>query len=185
MRRRARDWSEVRPEWALARNAAFIAGRRGRTRGVDLEGRAFLHEYDWTADPDGSVLTLILTAPMVVASWINLQYFASSVDNAVFGSGTKALHNRVGALGVVLGNGGDLRTGLALQSVQAADGSLYHEPLRLQVMVEAPRERIEAVLAAQPGVRELAENGWIRLFALDPYGSGAARWVLGNSWAVL
>jgi len=185
MRRRARDWSEVRPEWALARNAAFIAGRRGRTRGVDLEGRAFLHEYDWTADPDGSVLTLILTAPMVVASWINLQYFASSVDNAVFGSGTKALHNRVGTLGVVLGNGGDLRTGLALQSLQAADGSLYHEPLRLQVVVEAPHERIEAVVAAQPGVRDLVENGWVRLFALDPGGSGAARWVPGNGWAVL
>jgi len=167
IKRRAQDWSEVRPEWGLARNAAFIAARRSRTRGVDLQGRTFLHDYDWTTDPDNSILTLILTAPMVVASWINLQYFASTVDNEMFGCGTKALHNRIGSLGVVLGNGGDLRTGLARQSVQAPDGSWYHEPLRLQVVVEAPYERIDAVLAANPGVKDLVENGWVRLFALD------------------
>jgi uncharacterized protein YbcC (UPF0753/DUF2309 family) len=167
IKRRSQDWSEVRPEWALARNAAFIAARRDRTRGVDLQGRTFLHDYDWTTDPDNSILTLILTAPMVVASWINLQYFASTVDNATFGCGTKALHNRIGSLGVVLGNGGDLRTGLARQSVQAPDGSWYHEPLRLQVVVEAPCERIDAVLTANPGVKNLVENGWVRLFALD------------------
>lgn len=167
IKRRAQDWSEVRPEWALARNAAFIAARRSRTRGVDLQGRTFLHDYDWTTDPDNSILTLILTAPMVVASWINLQYFASTVDNEMFGCGTKALHNRIGSLGVVLGNGGDLRTGLARQSVQAPDGSWYHEPLRLQVVVEAPCARIDAVLGANPAVNDWVENGWVRLFALD------------------
>lgn len=182
LRRRARDWSEVRPEWALARNAAFIAARRDRTRGVDLAGRAFLHEYDWTTDPDSSILTLILTAPMVVASWINLQYFASTVDNDAFGCGDKTLHNRIGAAGVVLGNGGDLRTGLALQSVRAADGSWYHEPLRLQVMVEAPQDRIDAVLAANNGVRDLIENGWVRLFAIDPAGGAVRRRVPGRGW---
>ncbi|MGB9634235.1 MAG: putative inorganic carbon transporter subunit DabA, partial [Chloroflexaceae bacterium] len=182
IRRRARDWSEVRPEWALARNAAFIAARRARTRGVCLEGRAFLHEYDWTTDPDNSILTLILTAPVVVASWINLQYFGSTVDNAYFGCGTKTIHNRVGTLGVVLGNGGDLRTGLALQSVQGPDGRWYHEPMRLQVVVEAPRERIEAVMQQHAVVRDLVENGWLRLFALDPEGTGATRWVPGAGW---
>lgn len=182
LRRRARDWSEVRPEWGLARNAAFIAARRARTRGADLAGRAFLHEYDWASDPDSSILSLILSAPMVVASWINLQYFASTVDNRMFGSGTKALHNRVGSVGVVQGNGGDLRTGLPLQSVVAPDGRWHHEPLRLQLVVEAPRERIMAVVAAHPHVRDLIEHGWVRLLALDPHGGTAARWVPGRGW---
>ncbi|HEX8915861.1 MAG TPA: putative inorganic carbon transporter subunit DabA, partial [Humisphaera sp.] len=177
-----RDASEVRPEWGLARNAAFVAARRARTRGADLDGRTFLHEYDAAADPDSAVLTLILTAPVVVASWINLQYFASTVDNDAFGCGDKALHNRVGSLGVVLGNGGDLRTGLALQSVHAADGAWFHEPLRLQVVVEAAPAKIEAVLQAQPGVRELVENGWIRLFAIDPAGDGQWRRTAGRGW---
>lgn len=183
--RRARDWSEVRPEWALARNAAFIAARRDRTRGIDLAGRSFLHEYDWKTDPDNSILTLILSAPMVVASWINLQYFGSTVDNHMFGCGTKTLHNRVGSLGVVLGNGGDLRTGLALQSVQTPEGRWYHEPMRLQVVVEAPRERIEAVLEANQTVHDLVHNGWVRLFALDPDGTSAARLVPGEGWVTV
>jgi hypothetical protein len=182
LQRRAADWSEVRPEWALARNAAFIAARRSRTRGVNLEGRSFLHEYDATADADDSILTLILTAPMVVASWINLQYFASTVDNDTFGCGDKALHNRVGALGVVLGNGGDLRTGLPLQSVHSADGRWFHEPLRLQVIVEAPTEQIDRVLGAQPGVRDLVNNGWVRLFALSQDDCHLERCVPGREW---
>ncbi|MGB5809682.1 MAG: DUF2309 domain-containing protein, partial [Polyangiales bacterium] len=37
--RRTRDWSQVRPEWGLAGNAAFIAAPRARTRGIDLSGR--------------------------------------------------------------------------------------------------------------------------------------------------
>ncbi len=172
---RSRDWSEVRPEWALARNAAFIAARRSRTVGVDLGGRAFLHDYDWRQDHDNSVLSLIMNAPMVVASWINLQYFASTVDQHMFGAGTKALHNRVGGHGVVLGNGGDLRSGLAWQSVAAEDGSWYHEPLRLQVIIEAPQQRIDAVLAASPGVADLVFNGWIVLFALEPAGTGVVQ----------
>ena len=182
LRRRSRDWSEVRPEWGLARNAAFLAAPRQRSRGVDLQGRVFLHEYDASLDPDGTILTLILTAPVVVASWINLQYFASTVDNSKLGSGTKTLHNRVGSLGVVLGNGGDLRTGLPIQSVQAPDGRWYHEPLRLQVMVEASKDKIDAVLAAHPGVCDLVENGWIRLFALDSEGAGCHLRVPGGEW---
>ena len=182
IQRRAQDWAEVRPEWALARNAAFLAARRSRTRNVDLQGRTFLHDYDWTTDPDNSILTLILSAPMVVASWINLQYFASTVDNELFGCGTKALHNRVGATGVVLGNGGDLRTGLALQSVHGPDGEWYHEPLRLQVVVEAPTARIDAVLAANPMVNNLVTNGWVRLFALERESTLIQQWTPAAGW---
>ena len=161
---------------------AFVVARRSRSAGRDLQGRAFLHEYDASQDTDLSVLSLILSAPMVVASWINLQYFASTVDNRAFGSGDKMLHNRVGNLGVVVGNGIDLRAGLPLQSVQAADGTPFHEPIRLQVFVEAPVTRIEAVLQSQPGVRDLVENGWVRLFALSPDGATVARRVPGLGW---
>lgn len=119
---------------------------------------------------------------MVVASWINLQYLATTVDNQVFGCGDKTLHNRVGALGVVLGNGGDLRTGLPLQPVHGADGRWFHEPLRLQVVVEARRERVGQVLAAAPAAKELAENGWVRLFALSPDSSETSRRVPGHGW---
>lgn len=182
MRRRTSDWAEVRPEWGLAGNAAFIAARRSRTRGVDLGGRTFLHEYDASLDLDGSLLALILSAPMVVASWINLQYLASTVDSDLLGAGDKALHNRVGDLGVVVGSGGDLRTGLPLQSVQDVDGRWRHEPLRLQVVVEAETERIDAVLRNRPQVAELIENGWVRLFALSPEGDARMRFVPGEGW---
>ncbi len=181
-RRRARDWSEVRPEWGLARNAAFIAARRQRTRGVNLEGRAFLHEYDAATDPDLSLLALILSAPMVVASWINLQYFASTVDNRVFGCGNKTLHNRVGATGVAIGNGGDLRTGLAFQSVHTHDGRWYHEPLRLQVLIEASPQSIEWVLNERLAIKQTIENGWVRLFSLDPNGVDVYQWTTQLGW---
>jgi len=180
IRRRARDWSQVRPEWGLAGCAAFVAAPRDRTAGLDLRGRVFLHSYDWRADRDFRVLELILTAPVVVASWISLQYYGSTVDNERFGSGNKALHNVVGALGVLEGSGGDLRTGLPWQSVH--DGRRFvHEPLRLTVAVEAPADAIGEVLARHSEVRALADNGWLHLWALDRRGvshvySGGLRW---------
>ncbi len=182
LRRRAADWSETRPEFALAGNATFIAAPRERTRGVNFGGRAFLHEYDATSDPDGEVLRLILSAPVVVASWINLQYFASTVDHAVFGAGDKQLHHRIGGVGVVLGNGGDLRSGLPLQSVRGEDGFPIHDPLRLQVVIEAPTAAIDAALEACPGTRDLADFGWIRLFAMPPGGAGLVRYAAGHVW---
>ncbi len=180
VRSRARDWSQVRPEWGLAGNAAFVAAPRARTRGANLGGRVFLHDYDHQADPDNRVLELIMTAPMVVANWINLQYYGSTANNAVFGSGNKVLHNVTGTVGVCLGNKGDLQTGLPLQSIH--DGTRYiHEPLRLHVFLEAPQERIDAVLAAYDGVRELVDRQWLHLFALAEDGA-AARRLPGGGW---
>jgi len=170
---RSRDWSQVRPEWGLANNAAFIAAPRERTRGLNLDGRAFLHNYDANCDADKSTLELIMVAPMVVASWINLQYYGSTVNNRLFGSGNKVLHNLVGTFGVWQGNGGDLQSGLPLQSLH--DGTRWrHEPLRLNVFIEAERSAIESILSKQPGVLELVENGWVNLFAMD--GSGQQFW---------
>ena len=167
--RRSRDWAEVRPEWALAGCKAFIAAPRRRTAGKNLEGRAFLHDYDWKSDRGFGVLELILTAPVVVASWISLQYYGSTVAPAVFGGGNKLLHNVAGGIGVVEGNGGALRAGLPWQSVH--DGERYvHEPLRLSVCIEAPREAMTAILRRHDDVRALFDNRWLHLFALDDAG---------------
>lgn len=164
--KRSRDWSEVRPEWGLAGNAAFVVGSRRSTAGLNLGGRTFLHNYEHARDPDGKVLELIMTAPMIVTNWINMQYFAATVDNRFFGSGDKVLHNVVGKLGVVLGNGGDLRPGLPMQSVH--DGVSYrHEPLRLLVVIEAPRSAINRVIAKHTMVRDLVLNKWVRLVSAE------------------
>ena len=179
--RRSKDWSQVRPEWGLAGCAAFIVAPRERTQGVDLDGRSFLHSYNWQQDNDFSVLELIMTAPMVVASWINLQYYGSTVDNAFFGSGNKVLHNVVGTLGVLEGNGGDLRVGLPWQSVH--DGDKYiHEPLRLNVMIEAPIEAMTEIIAKHESVRQLVDNGWLYLFALDDAGRVTHQYAGGLKW---
>ncbi len=177
--RRAQDWSEVRPEWALARNTYFIAARRDRTRLQALNNRAFLHEYDSERDSDGSILELIMTAPMVVASWINLQYFGSSADQNTLGSGTKVLHNVTGQLGVVAGNGGDIQVGLPFQSVHSGKG-LFHQPLRLQVLIEAPIERISSIVKSHQLLKETIENGWIDLFSLSRESSEFTRVILGE-----
>ncbi|MDX2019634.1 MAG: DUF2309 domain-containing protein [Deltaproteobacteria bacterium] len=181
VQKQATDTSQVRPEWALANNAALIAAPRSRTSALNLQGRVFLHDYNASADTDNSVLTLILCAPVVVASWINLQYYASRVDPELYGSGNKVLHNVVGGVGVWEGNGGDLRVGLPLQSIH--DGQRFvHEPRRLTVVIDVDHQRIDDVLAAQPQVRELFHNGWIHLIALE--GAQALRYNQG-SWALV
>lgn len=178
---RSRDWSQVRPEWGLAGNMAFIAAPRALTRGVDFEGRAFLHSYDRAKDPDDRVLELIMTAPMVVASWINLQYYGSTVNNAAFGAGNKVLHNIVGQLGVIEGNAGDLRVGLPWQSVH--DGTrLVHEPVRLTVYIAAPEVAMDAVMARHQVVRDLVGNGWVILHALSEDGRTIRRCVRPGVW---
>jgi uncharacterized protein YbcC (UPF0753/DUF2309 family) len=167
--RRSRDWSQVRPEWGLAGCAAFVVAPRQRTIGRNLGGRTFLHSYEWRQDKDFKTLELIMTAPMIVASWINLQYYGSTVDNGFLGSGNKVLHNVVGALGVLEGNGGDLKTGLPWQSVH--NGSDFvHEPIRLTVVIEAPIDAISDVIARHESVRQLVDNGWLHLFAIQGEG---------------
>ena len=175
LKQRARDWSEVRPEWGLAGNASFLVAPRERIRHLDLDGRAFLHDYRAEEDGEGyPVLTQILTAPMVVTHWINFQYYASTVAPERFGSGNKVLHNVVGGnLGVFEGNGGDLRIGLPLQAVH--DGQDFvHEPLRLSVFVEAPQEAIDGVIEGHAIVRQLVENGWLHLLQIDRDGESVS-----------
>ncbi len=172
--RRASDWSELRPEWGLAGNAAFIAAPRSWTRGIDLEGRCFLHDYAADRDPDGTVLTAVLTAPLIVASWINLQYYASTVDNERMGAGDKTIHNVVGCSGIACGNETDLRVGLPLQSVHDGD-RFVHEPLRLTAIVAATPETIDGVITSSDTLRTLVENEWIDLYAWDRIADSFAR----------
>lgn len=177
---RGRDWSQVRPEWGLAGNAAFIAAPRWRTRGLDLGGRAFLHDYDWNKDPDFGVLTLIMTAPLVVASWINLQYYGSTVDNERLGCGNKVLHNVVGGLvGVLEGNSGDLRIGLSLQSLHNGE-TWKHEPLRLSAFIEAPTEALDRIIQDHPMLRQLVDNHWLNLCQIDAAGMVKRRFAAGD-----
>jgi uncharacterized protein len=182
--RRSRDWSQVRPEWGLAGCAAFIVAPRERTEGVNLGGQSFLHSYAWRQDKGFNILELIMTAPMVVASWISLQYYGSAVDNHAFGAGNKALHNVVGTLGVLEGSGGDLRSGLPWQSLH--DGvSLVHEPMRLSVFIEAPAEAISGVIEKHASIRQLLDNGWLHLFRIDDAGTVSERYAGGLRWEAM
>ena len=117
---------------------------------------------------------------MVVTNWINMQYHASTVDNRRYGSGNKVLHNVVGGrIGLLEGNGGDLRIGLAMQSLH--DGrTLRHPPLRLSVFIEAPREGIESVIASHAVVHDLVSNGWIHLLRIEPSTELVERWTPGG-----
>jgi len=166
--RRAADWAETRPEWGLAGNAGFVVGPRDLTADLDLDGRSFLHSYDWRTDPDGDALEAIMTGPMVVTQWINAQYYFATVDNAVYGSGSKVTHNPVGNVGVYQGNGGDLMSGLPLQSLMASDDDPYHQPLRLSTVIHAPVERVTDILARHDDLADLLDNDWLSLTVVDP-----------------
>jgi uncharacterized protein YbcC (UPF0753/DUF2309 family) len=166
---RSKDWSQVRPEWGLAGCSSFVVAPRSITRGVNLEGRSFLHSYNWKDDKGFKVLETIMTAPMVVTSWINLQYYGSTVDNKHFGSGNKTLHNVTSGIGVLEGFAGDLRSGLPMQSIH--DGVNYqHEPLRLSVVINAPKEAMNKILEKHESVRQLCDNQWIFLLAMNDDG---------------
>ncbi|MFO7808799.1 DUF2309 domain-containing protein [Guyparkeria sp.] len=173
------DWTQVRPEWGLARNAGFIIGRRHMTEATDLEGRTFLQSYDYRVDPKGRLLESILTGPLVVGQWINMEHYFSAVDNEHYGSGSKAYHNVACRLGVVTGNLSDLRTGLPSQTV-LYDGLPYHDPIRLLTVIEAPFEHARAAIDGVSGVKSLVQNGWVLAVIIDPETGRLHRFVDGD-----
>ncbi|MGM0477655.1 MAG: YbcC family protein [Bacteroidota bacterium] len=181
---RSKDWSQVRHEWGLAGCNTFVVAPRERTKDANLEGKSFLHSYDWKADKGFNVLELIMTAPMVVTNWINMQYFASTVDNKNFGAGNKTLHNITGGIGVLEGSSGDLRVGLPWQAVH--DGENYqHLPQRLNVVIEAPIEAINDILEKHQNVKDLCDNKWIFLMVMNEEGTISHSYEKDLRWETL
>lgn len=164
---KANSWSETRPEWGLAKNASFIVAPRELTKNLNLGGRCFLHSYDWELDTEGAALEGIMQGPMVVTQWINNHYYFSTVDNDTFGGGSKITHNITGKFGVVQGNGGDLKMGLPKESVKQSDTEMYHQPLRLSVIIKAPIQGVEKILLNNENLRSLLDNEWIYLMVMD------------------
>ena len=172
---RATDWSEPMPEWGLAGCAAIIVGPRHLTRGIDLAGRTFLHSYDRHHDPDGTVLTEILNAPVIVSQWIASQYWFSSIAPTALGAGDKTTHNVLGDVGVLSGAHGDLRTGLPWQALFARDPGTRpdascrprHVPSRHLVVIDADPTLLAHAIRQSPTILTLLTHDWMRMVALD------------------
>jgi uncharacterized protein YbcC (UPF0753/DUF2309 family) len=57
-----------------------------------------------------------------------------------------------------------------------------HEPVRLSVLIEAPRSDIDAVIAKYESVRQLVENGWLHLLAIEEKGRVIMKREFGAVW---
>lgn len=159
---RAEHIGEPRPEYGHCTNAVAYVGRREFTRGLFMDRRAFLISYDATLDPTNEALARVLGAVIPVCGGISLEYYFSTVDNEVYGSGTKLPHNVSGLVGVMNGYQGDLRTGLPVQTVE------IHEPVRILFIIETTPERLMSVIKANPELTEFVCNNWIRVATMDP-----------------
>lgn len=159
---RSEHLAEPRPEYGHCTNAVCIVGRRSLTRELFLDRRAFLASYDAAQDPDDQSLAAVLGAVVPVCAGISLEYYFSFVDNDRYGCGTKLPHNVTGLVGVMDGHASDLRTGLPWQMVE------IHEPVRILFVVETTPERLTKVINASASLKQLVENRWIRVAAIDP-----------------
>ena len=164
---RTSNWAELVPELGLANNAAFIVGPRALTQGINLDRRTFLHSYEPSEDQDGSILTFILSAPVLVGHLINSQYYFSTTDQGLFASGNKAIHNITGGFGVMEGNFSDHKIGLPTQSIEY-HGKKLHQPLRLLLIVYATKKFVESALMKSPQINALVKGNWIHLKVIEP-----------------
>ncbi len=169
---RAQEWGRVFTEQESIGNAAFIAAPRSRTEGMVLDGRAFLHDYEWHEDKDFRILRFIMTVPMMAAHWMNLHYYTSVIDNARFGGGNKIRQEMFGGpVGILEGAGGDPRDCLPVLSLFGGRHRVQ-EPMRLNAFVEAPRAQMDEVLEHHEIVRNVVDHGWLFLFQMDSEAGG-------------
>jgi uncharacterized protein YbcC (UPF0753/DUF2309 family) len=159
---RSEHLAQPRPEYGHCTNAVCIIGRRGLTRGLFLDRRAFLLSYDANLDANNEGLSALLAAAIPVCAGISLEYYFSFVDNDRYGCGTKLPHNVTSLMGVMDGHASDLRTGLPWQMVE------IHEPVRILFVVETTPERLEKVIEASSSIKQLVINHWLRLATIDP-----------------
>lgn len=164
---KSNSWSETRPEYGLSGHAGYIIGPRSLTLNGEFHD-CLLSSYDWHLDKDGSILKGIMQGPLLVCQWISDHYYFATVDNDIFGAGSKITHNVTGRFGVVQGNGSDLKMGLPLQSLMRSDEEVFHNPIRLNTYIQAPTRFLKEILASDEKLRSLVKNEWIYLFVMDP-----------------
>ena len=153
---------EPRPELGHGTNTLAVIGRRQTTKGLFLDRRAFLNSYDYSTDPDGSILTAVMRPIGLVCGGINLEYYFSRVDNIKMGAGTKLPHNVMGLFGVANSSDGDLRPGLPWQMIEV------HDPVRLLVILEHKPDIVLKAVQSSPEVFEWYKNEWVHIVALHP-----------------
>jgi len=59
-------------------------------------------------------------------------------------------------------------SGLPLQSLKADDERVYHRPLRLMALIQAPTDRVEAILDRHATLAQLFDHAWMHLTVMDP-----------------
>jgi uncharacterized protein YbcC (UPF0753/DUF2309 family) len=163
VKHRARALFEPRPEMGHTNNSLVLIGRRARSYKKDFNRRAFFQSYNPKIDNEGHILTTILSAAIPVCGGINLDYYFSRLDPAIYGCGTKLSHNVCSLIGVGNGLDDDLRTGLPIQMTE------LHEPIRLLFIIEQEPEIIIRAIQRNAALLPWVRNRWVHIAALDPY----------------
>lgn len=172
---RSASLAEPRPEYGHNNTAMTVIGRRSLTKGLFLDRRSFLTSYDYSTDPSGDVLAMVMAGAVPVAGGIALDYYFSRIDNEVYGSGTKLPLNIASLLGVMTGASSDLRIGLARQMVE------LHEPARNTIVVEAPTVVLDRLISAHPRIKKMVHNQWVHFASVDP-STGECKLFLEGQW---